>query len=422
MFAHKPTIVIHTKQLTLEAHPNWNAEIDFNRTRGSYRPPSSPPPTILGSLHFFAHFLLPAHKHTHTHTCAQITFHTWWLLGGDGAGRVQQQQLQPVAALAGGAFLVFRRHFTAQLGGVPVLRSRSSCGPRYVGGATGCFSESFAYQGVYCPSELSLFSRPPSWQLVRTPKVIRLHNTHTVPLRNLLQNTSARRSPLSLSLALCSGESFAFFVRSAFFVALRHQSGQLRNFRPAGFRSDGSGVHAHTLKLTEIADSTQFFPFLCLFFVAFKREPLFSSSSADNFLSLSRVTTATFFTDSSTGTTFPPHNPEHSPFEGTSKLLLLLFFFSLVWPGAFSLFLLLLAFLRAHTHTHKHAPTQRARDGQLWLENAPFLANTSQNGHSPTTLRRVSTGGKSGFSHDTPLVPSSVVCGKTELFFPPRGE
>lgn len=156
MFAHKPTIVIHTKQLTLEAHPNWNAEIDFNRTRGSYRPPPSSTPTILGSLHFFAHFLLPAHKHTHTHTCAQITFHTWWLLGGDGAGRVQQQQLQPVAALAGGAFLVFRRHFTAQLGGVPVLRSRSSCGPRYVGEATGCFSESFAYQGVDCPSELSL--------------------------------------------------------------------------------------------------------------------------------------------------------------------------------------------------------------------------------------------------------------------------
>lgn len=70
----------------------------------------------------------------------------------------------------------------------------------YVGGATGCFSESFAYQGVYCPSELSLFSRPPSWQLVKTPKVIRLHNTHTVPLRNLLQNTSARRSPLSRSV------------------------------------------------------------------------------------------------------------------------------------------------------------------------------------------------------------------------------
>lgn len=70
----------------------------------------------------------------------------------------------------------------------------------YVGGATWCFSESFAYQGVYCPSELSLFSRPPSWQLVRTPKVIRLHNTHTVPLRNLIQNTSARRSPLSRSV------------------------------------------------------------------------------------------------------------------------------------------------------------------------------------------------------------------------------
>lgn len=221
MFAHKPTIVIHTKQLTLEAHPNWNAEIDFNRTRGSYRPPpSSPPPTILGSLHFFAHFLLPAHKHTHTHTCAQITFHTWWLLGGDGAGRVQQQQLQPVAALAGGAFLVFRRHFTAQLGGVPVLRSRSSCGPRYVGGATGCFSESFAYQGVYCPSELSLFSRPPSWQLVRTPKVIRLHNTHT----QFRSGTCSKTLPLgalhSLSRSLCVPENLLLFSFAQRFSSL----------------------------------------------------------------------------------------------------------------------------------------------------------------------------------------------------------
>lgn len=165
-----------------------------------------------------------------------------------------------------------------------------------MGGATGCFSESFAYQGVYCPSELSLFSRPPSWQLVRTPKVIRLHNTHThtVPLRNLLQNTSARRSPLSRSVF--RRIFYFFFVCSAFFVALRHQPGQLRNFRPAGFRSDGSGVHSHTLKLTEIADSTQFFPFLCLFFRCLQEGTTFffflrGQTFFFNFLSLSRVTT-----------------------------------------------------------------------------------------------------------------------------------
>lgn len=69
---HKHTIVIHTKQLlTLEARPNWNAEIDFNRTPGSYRPPPSSTPTLLGSLHFFAHFLLPAH----THVCADHFSH-----------------------------------------------------------------------------------------------------------------------------------------------------------------------------------------------------------------------------------------------------------------------------------------------------------------------------------------------------------
>lgn len=189
----------------------------------------------------------------------------------------------------------------------------------YVGGATWCFSESFAYQGVYCPSKLSLFSRPPSWQLVRTPKVIRLHNTHT----QFRSGTCSKTLPLGAlhSLALCSGESFAFFfVCSAFFVALRHQPGQLRNFRPAGFRSDGSGVHSHTLKLTEIADSTQFFPFLCLFFCSFslpsRGNHFFLLPPRKNLLLAGRAIfspshglrrgTATLFTDSSTGTTFPP--------------------------------------------------------------------------------------------------------------------
>lgn len=142
-------------------------------------------------------------------------------------------------------------------------------------------------------------------------------HTHTVPLRNLLQNTSARRSPLSLSL--CVPENL-FFVCSAFFVALRHQPGQLRNFRPAGFRSDGSGVHSHTQKLTEIADSTQFFPFLCLFFCSFslpsRGNHFFLLPPRKNLLLAGRAIfspshglrrgTATFFTDSSTGTTFPP--------------------------------------------------------------------------------------------------------------------
>lgn len=104
-----------------------------------------------------------------------------------------------------------------------------------------------------------------------------------------------------------------------------------------------------------------FVPLFLLFFVAFKREPLFSSSSAEkpsscgagNFLSLSRVTTGNghLFHRFLNGDHLSSFTIRNIPrFEGTSKLLLL-FFFSLVWPGAFSLFLLLLAFLHTHTQT-----------------------------------------------------------------------
>lgn len=162
------------------------------------------------------------------------------------------------------------------------------------------------------------------------PKVIRLHThtTDTIPLRNLLQSTSALHS-----LARCSGESFAcllFFRLLSVFRPLHRSfaSPTLPNseFFSAGFRSDGSGsTHSH--KRTKIADSTQFFPFLCCFLLA-----LFLPSRGNHFFLLLPRTPSSLprwdhFTDSSTGTTFL-HNPEHSPFEGTSKLLLLFFFFS----------------------------------------------------------------------------------------------
>lgn len=185
-----------------------------------------------------------------------------------------------------------------------------------MGGVTWCFSESFAYQGVYCPSELSLFSRPPSWQLVRTPKVIRLHNTHT----QFRSGTCSKTLPLGAlhSLALCSGESF--FRLLSVFRRFASPIWPTPKFSPAGFRSDGSGVHSHTLKLTEIADSTQFFPFLCLFFCSFslpsRGNHFFLLPPRKNLLLAGRAIfspshglrrgTATFFTDSSTGTTFPP--------------------------------------------------------------------------------------------------------------------
>lgn len=164
-----------------------------------------------------------------------------------------------------------------------------------MGGATGCFSESFAYQGVYCPSELSLFSRPPSWQLVRTPKVIRLHNTHT---HSSAPEPAPKhfRSALS-TLSLCVPENLLLFFRLlSVFRRFASPTWPTPKFRPARFRSDGSGVHSHTLKLTEIADSTQFFPFLCLFFRCLQEGTTFffflrGQTFFFNFLSLSRVTT-----------------------------------------------------------------------------------------------------------------------------------
>lgn len=222
---------------------------------------------------------------------------------------------------------------------------------------------------------MSLFSRPPSWQLVRTPKVIRLHNTHTVPLRNLIQNTSARRSPLSRSVFR---RIFCFFFRLlSVFRRFASPIWPTPKFSPrwVPFRRFRCSLsHTEADRNCRFNTIFPFFvPLFLLFFVAFKREPLFSSSSAEkpsscgagNFLSLSRVTT---------GNGHPFHrflNGDHLSsftirniprFEGTSKLLLL-FFFSLVWPGAFSLFLLLLAFLHTHTNTHRHRELLMANFG-----------------------------------------------------------
>lgn len=59
-----------------------------------------------------------------------------------------------------------------------------------------------------------LFSRPPSWQLVRTPKVIRLHNTHT----QFRSGTCSKTLPLgalhSLSLACSVFRRIFCFFRS----------------------------------------------------------------------------------------------------------------------------------------------------------------------------------------------------------------
>lgn len=301
-----------------------------------------------------------------------------------------------------------------------MLRSRSSCGPRYVGEATGCFSESFG-RGVYCPSELSLFSRPPSWQLVRTPKVIRLHNTHT----QFRSGTCSKTLPLGALHSLSLSRSvfrriFCFFRLLSVFRRFASPIWPTPNFSPRWvpfrrFRCSRSHTEAdrncrfNTIfpffvpLFRRLQEGTTFFFFLRGQFPL----PLtgYDGHLFHRFLNgdhLSATQSGTF--------------PFRGNFQAAAAPLLLL---PCVARGLLSFSSS--ASLLARTHTHKHAPTQRARDGQLWLENAPFLANTSQNGHSPTTLRRVSTGGKSGFSHDTPLVPSSVVCGKTELFFSSTG-
>lgn len=236
-----------------------------------------------------------------------------------------------------------------------------------MGGATGCFSESFAYQGVYCPSELSLFSRPPSWQLVRTPKVIRLHNTHT---HSSAPEPAPKhfRSALS-TLSLCVPENLLLFFRLlSVFRRFASPTWPTPKFSPrwVPFRRFRCSLsHTEADRNCRFNTIFPFFvPLFLLFFVAFKREPLFSSSSAENpsscgagnFLSLSRVTTGNghLFHRFLNGDHLSSFTIRNIPrFEGTSKLLLL-FFFSLVWPGAFSLFLLLLAFLRTHTNTHRH--------------------------------------------------------------------
>lgn len=65
-----------------------------------------------------------------------------------------------------------------------------------------------------------LFSRPPSWQLVRTPKVIRLHNTHT----QFRSGTCSKTLPLgalhSLSRSLCVPENLLLFSFAQRFSSL----------------------------------------------------------------------------------------------------------------------------------------------------------------------------------------------------------
>lgn len=211
---------------------------------------------------------------------------------------------------------------------------------------------------------MSLFSRPPSWQLVRTPKVIRLHNSHT----QFRSGTCSKTLPLGAlhSLALCSGESF--FRLLSVFRRFASPTWPTPKFSPrwVPFRRFRCSLsHTEADRNCRFNTIFPFFvPLFLLFFVAFKREPLFSSSSAEkpsscgagNFLSLSRVTTGNghLFHRFLNGDHLSSFTIRNIPrFEGTSKLLLL-FFFSLVWPGAFSLFLLLLAFLHTHTNTHRH--------------------------------------------------------------------
>lgn len=176
---------------------------------------------------------------------------------------------------------------------------------------------------------------------------------------------------------------------------------------PSFRRSGSTDTHSHQARAMKIADSTQFFPFLCLlslslhfqegttFFVFLRGQ---SSSCGAISLSGTRITASCGHTCQSE--TFPLGKVGQFAREGTSSKLLLFFFFWPVWPGSSSSSTFF--FTRTHTQTH---PTHFCL-GENWPRSGlPLKMATSRGVHSHS-----STGGKSGFfTHDTPSCCSLVV-------------